>query len=80
MPRCGWLVDPGRHLATDAPYVVRIGTADVDWFRAKVEMFKHSDNRIGGGHARQDLIQYLSSDAAFQRPVRRECRRPASSS
>jgi hypothetical protein len=37
--------------------------ADVQRFRATVDMFVQLDDRFGGGHARQSLIQYLSSDA-----------------
>ena len=37
--------------------------ADIDRFRATVDMFVQLDNRFGGGHARTSLIQYLSSDA-----------------
>ena len=42
---------------------VRIGTADVKRFRATVDMFAELDDRFGGGHAREALIQYLSIDA-----------------
>ena len=41
---------------------VRIGIGDVTRFRATVEMFAELDNRFGGGHAREALIQYLSVD------------------
>jgi len=41
----------------------RIGLADVDRFRATVELFRQLDDRFGGGHARQALVQYLSTDA-----------------
>jgi hypothetical protein len=36
--------------------------SDVERFRATVEMFVQLDDRYGGGHARQSLIQYLSGD------------------
>jgi hypothetical protein len=41
---------------------VRIGMADVDRFRATVQMFVQLDDRFGGGHAREALIQYLRVD------------------
>jgi hypothetical protein len=37
--------------------------ADVDRIRTTVELFKQLDDRFGGGHARQSLVQYLSTDA-----------------
>jgi hypothetical protein len=40
----------------------RIGMADVERFRATVELFVQLDDRFGGGHARHSLIQYLRSD------------------
>jgi hypothetical protein len=36
---------------------------DVERFRDTVEMFRELDDRFGGGHARDALIQYLRSDA-----------------
>jgi hypothetical protein len=42
---------------------VRIGMSDVTRFRATVDLFADLDNRFGGGHARESLIQYLSVDA-----------------
>jgi hypothetical protein len=42
---------------------VRIGSSDVEWFRATVDMFAKLDDRYGGGHARSALTQYLSTDA-----------------
>jgi hypothetical protein len=41
---------------------VRAGMGDVEHFRVTVQTFGHLDDRFGGGHARQALIQYLSSD------------------
>ena len=35
---------------------------DVERFRATVGLFAQLDDRFGGGHARQALIQYLSTD------------------
>jgi len=58
-----WLVDPGR-VPTDQPARgVRIGTSDVERFRVTVDVFAKLDDRYGGGHARQALIQYLRTDA-----------------
>ena len=42
---------------------VRIGLSDVERFRTTVDMFAKLDDRYGGGHARQALVQYLSTDA-----------------
>jgi hypothetical protein len=36
--------------------------ADVDRFRATAELFRQLDDRFGVGHARQPLIEYLSTD------------------
>jgi len=58
-----WLVDAGRESESEIARGVRIGLADVDRFRATVDMFAQLDNRFGGGHAREALIQYLSTDA-----------------
>ena len=58
-----WLVDPGRQPGSERPGGLRIGLADVERFRATVDMFADLDDRFGGGHARAALIQYLSTDA-----------------
>src|SRR5579875_1211305 len=58
-----WLVDPGRLPDSDRAAGVRIGMADVQRFRATVELFGQLDDRFGGGHARKALIQYLRTDA-----------------
>ncbi|HUY52504.1 MAG TPA: helix-turn-helix transcriptional regulator [Streptosporangiaceae bacterium] len=58
-----WLVDPGRRPDSKMAGGARIGLADVDRFRATVELFRQLDDRFGGGHARQALVQYLSTDA-----------------
>jgi hypothetical protein len=57
-----WLVDPGR-VPEESARGVRVGLSDVERFRATVDMFDRLDDRYGGGHARQALVQYLSSDA-----------------
>jgi hypothetical protein len=59
-----WLVDPASGPGTGADVLggVRAGMGDIERFRATVEMFAQLDDRFGGGHARQPLIQYLSTD------------------
>lgn len=58
-----WLVDPGQVPADQPARGVRIGTSDVGRFRATIDVFAKLDDRFGGGHARQALIQYLGTDA-----------------
>lgn len=59
-----WLVGPSQdHDADTLGRGARIGMADVQRFRATVEMFNNLDDRFGGGNARQALVQYLSTDA-----------------
>jgi transcriptional regulator with XRE-family HTH domain len=59
-----WLVEPAGSVGVSAEPGggVRIGMSDVERFRATVELFRQLDDRFGGGHARQSLIQYLSDD------------------
>jgi transcriptional regulator with XRE-family HTH domain len=57
-----WLVDPVSPPEADLPGGVRVGMGDVERFRVTVEAFGQLDDRFGGGHGRQALIQYLSSD------------------
>lgn len=57
-----WLVDPAGLPGGDPARGVNVGLADVSRFKATAEMFAHLDDRYGGGHARQSLIQYLSTD------------------
>ena len=57
-----WLVDPASPPKGDRLGGVRVGMGDVERFRVTVEAFEQLDDRFGGGHARQALIQYLSSD------------------
>jgi hypothetical protein len=57
-----WLVDPGRVPEQERARGGLIGTGDVTRFRTTVEMFAELDNRFGGGHAREALINYLSVD------------------
>lgn len=63
-----WLIDPARPPGGEMTRGVRIGKADVERFRATVDMFARLDDRFGGGHARHALIQYLSNDG--ERPLR----------
>jgi transcriptional regulator with XRE-family HTH domain len=60
-----WLVAPAAVPASDGevPGGVRVGMGDVERFRDTVAMFRDLDDRFGGGHARDALIQYLRSDA-----------------
>jgi transcriptional regulator with XRE-family HTH domain len=58
-----WLVDPGQVPADQSARGVRIGMSDVERFHATVDIFARLDDRYGGGHARQALIQYLRTDA-----------------
>lgn len=58
-----WLVAPGRVLSDQPARGVRIGMSDVERFRVTVDVFAKLDDRYGGGHARQALIQYLRTDA-----------------
>jgi hypothetical protein len=58
-----WLVDPGQVPGSESARGARIGLSDVERFRVTVDVFAGLDDRYGGGHARQALIQYLSTDA-----------------
>ena len=59
-----WLIDRGHRQQEGAiARGVRIGMADVDRFRTTAGLFTQLDDRFGGGHARQALVQYLSTDA-----------------
>ena len=58
-----WLIDPGQMPRNQPARGARIGISDVERFQATVDMFAALDDRYGGGHARQALIQYLSTDA-----------------
>jgi hypothetical protein len=60
-----WLIAPASLPGSggDVPDGVRVGMGDVERFRDTVEMFRELDDRFGGGHARDALIQYLRSDA-----------------
>jgi transcriptional regulator with XRE-family HTH domain len=58
-----WLVGTNRQHDVEPASGVRIGMADVERFRSTVQMFAQLDDRFGGGHAREALIQYLRTDA-----------------
>lgn len=58
-----WLVDPGQVPDDEPARGAHIGMSDVERFRVTVNVFAELDDRYGGGHARQALIQYLSTDA-----------------
>jgi hypothetical protein len=58
-----WLVDPGQVTGDQPARGAHIGLSDVERFRATVDVFAKLDDRYGGGHARQALIQYLATDA-----------------
>jgi len=57
-----WLADQVSPPTADRLGGVRVGMGDVERFRVTAEAFGQLDDRFGGGHARQALIQYLSSD------------------
>lgn len=54
-----WLVDPDRMPDGQPARGAGIAMSDVERFRATVDMFAQLDDRFGGGHARQALVQYL---------------------
>lgn len=58
-----WLVSPNMPRAIEVTSGPSIGFPDVERFRTTVDLFVQLDNRFGGGHARQSLIQYLAADA-----------------
>ena len=58
-----WLVDPGLRRDVENTGRARIGMADIQRFQTTVDVFAQLDDRFGGGHVRQSLVQYLSTDA-----------------
>lgn len=60
-----WLVAPEPAApAPPKPGSVRVGIADVATIRSTSEVFAQLDDRFGGQHARQAVVQYLSRDVA----------------
>ncbi|MGW4032400.1 hypothetical protein ACWEFL_24330 [Streptomyces sp. NPDC004838] len=60
-----WLVAPaGAFPAEPGGDSPRVGLADVAMIKSTADMFAQLDDRFGGDHARQSLIQYLSRDVA----------------
>ena len=57
-----WLADPASPVAPERLGGVGVGMGDVERFRVTVEAFGKLDDRFGGGHARQAVVAYLSSD------------------
>jgi len=58
-----WLINTEAPPAATLTSGTQIGQSDIDRFRTTVDLFAQLDNRFGGGHARQSLIQYLATDA-----------------
>jgi transcriptional regulator with XRE-family HTH domain len=60
-----WMIAPAdrAHSNDELHGGVQIGMGDVERFQATVGMFRELDDRFGGGHAREALIQYLRGDA-----------------
>lgn len=58
-----WLIDAAQPAGREHASGARMGAADVARFRATVDLFAQLDDRYGGGHARQALVQYLHADA-----------------
>lgn len=58
-----WLVDPGHVPDNQPAHGVHIAMSDVERFQATTDIFAQLDDRFGGGHAREALIKYLSTDA-----------------
>jgi hypothetical protein len=60
-----WLVAPEQKAPAARDRAgVRVGLADVAMVKATADTFAMLDDRFGGGHARQAVIQYLSHDVA----------------
>lgn len=60
-----WLVAPEPMFpATQRTARIRVGLTDVSTLKATADMFAQLDDRFGGDHARQALIQFLSRDVA----------------
>ena len=60
-----WLVTPQPSFpAAQRPGGVRVGLTDVAVIKSTSDLFAQLDDRFGGDHARQSVIQYLSRDVA----------------
>ncbi|WP_197354274.1 hypothetical protein [Streptomyces bathyalis] len=60
-----WLVAPEPSFPVSSPKgTLRVGLADVDAVKSTSDMFSEMDDRFGGDHGRQAVIQYLSRDVA----------------
>ncbi|GLW66454.1 hypothetical protein Arub01_46980 [Actinomadura rubrobrunea] len=59
----GWLVGPWDSQPTPAAGR-RIGTADVEEIRQVTNAFRILDNRLGGGHVRGPVVEYLNTHVA----------------
>lgn len=57
-----WLTASTNGQSLESSSGARIGMSDIERFRDTVDYFVRLDNRYGGGHARQALIQYLRDD------------------
>ncbi|MCF3960363.1 hypothetical protein [Streptomyces fuscigenes] len=60
-----WLVAPQASFPESASNRgTRVGLADVAMIKSTSDLFAQLDDRFGGDHARQSVIQYLSRDVA----------------
>jgi transcriptional regulator with XRE-family HTH domain len=59
-----WLVTPEPSFPAAPTGDVRVGLADVAAVKSTSDMFAKLDDRFGGDHARQSVVQYLSRDVA----------------
>ncbi|UNT01215.1 hypothetical protein MMF93_22825 [Streptomyces tubbatahanensis] len=59
-----WLVAPEATFPTAQGTSVRVGLADVDAVKSTSDLFAELDDRFGGDHARQSVVQYLNREVA----------------
>lgn len=60
-----WLVAPEPSFPAERPANgPRVGIADVGLVKSTSDLFAQLDDRFGGEHARQSVVQYLSRDVA----------------
>lgn len=57
-----WLLHSADRVTRAPSTGRRVGAADIDAVRSTAKVFADLDNRYGGGHARQALISFLSTD------------------